>query len=330
MFAFEKRMALALFIPFFCQPDAAHAVMPESALKPTATTPAAKPAPTPAAPTAPGSAPATPANPDGSITAEPAVDVKPKAPSLRYSPLVQGLINRGLAYERAGDLQVADKNYRLAYKQAMTSNVAEGQQVLTIFERLRDINIKLKKNADAIAYMQRVVDTRTRVYGNKSILVAKDLRNLADMQFALGKTDEAKGTYLQAIATANGAPASGYSTVKRGADAATVAAAASTNLTAKRNLVLACYDGLTKCLDKNDDPGSGEDAYTSAINQAARVKDKEFPTISVQSFLVKKYHDYLSSIQRPDDAADLDKQFDETFRRQEANRTYDKGSLPDG
>jgi hypothetical protein len=246
------------------------------------------------------------------------------------NPVVQQLIDRARGFAKAGRNQEADENFRSAYRQSATLKVPEGQQLISILEGLRDLSWKQKKYAQAIEYAQRITQVDLNIHGEHHIKVAEDQKKVADMQFEQGKFDDARQSYTDAIATANGAPSSGYGW-GNAKDPVSRAAKASANQAAKRTLITYAYDGLTKCFDKMDDISTVEDLYVSTIQQLTRVKDPEVPKNGLRTMVLSRYHAYLASIQRPDDAVALDSELDELNRRQEANRVYEAAKFrPEG
>jgi tetratricopeptide (TPR) repeat protein len=240
------------------------------------------------------------------------------------NPVVQQLIDRAVSFAKAGRTQEADENFRSAYKQAQVLKLPEGLQTVKIYEGLRDLNLKQKKYDQAIEYAQKITQIDQNRLGSQHILVAEDQKKVADLQFERGKWDEARQAYTDAIATATGAPSSGYGfaavNVK---DPVARAAKVAANQNAKRKLLTYAYDGLTKCFDKLDDITTTEDLYVSTIHQLAQVKDAEVPKNGLRTMVLSRYHAYLDSIQRPDDAIALDTELTELSRRQEANRVYE-------
>lgn len=240
------------------------------------------------------------------------------------NPVVQQLINRAVSFAKAGRTQEADENYRSAYKQAQILKLPEGWQTIRIYEGLRDLNLKQKKYDQAIEYAKKITQLDQNRFGEQNILVAEDQKKVADLQFEQGKWDEARQSYSDAIATATGAPSSGYGFAGVNAkDPVARAAKVASNQNAKRTLLTYAYDGLTKCLDKLDDITTTEDLYVSTIHQLSQVKDTEVPKNGLRTMVLSRYHAYLDSIQRPDDAIALDTELTEMNRRQEANRVYE-------
>ncbi len=240
------------------------------------------------------------------------------------NPVVQQLINRAVSFAKAGRTQEADENYRSAYKQAQILKLPEGWQTIRIYEGLRDLNLKQKKYDQAIEYAKKITQLDQNRFGEQNILVAEDQKKVADLQFEQGKWDEARQSYSDAIATATGAPSFGYGFAGVNAkDPVAHAAKVASNQNAKRTLLTYAYDGLTKCLDKLDDITTTEDLYVSTIHQLSQVKDTEVPKNGLRTMVLSRYHAYLDSIQRPDDAIALDTELTEMNRRQEANRVYE-------
>lgn len=240
------------------------------------------------------------------------------------NPVVQQLINRAVGFAKAGRNQEADEIYRSAYKQAQLLKLPEGWQTVRIYEGLRDLSLKQKKYDQAIEYAQKITQVDQALRGAQSIIVAEDQKKVADLQFEQGKYDEARQSYADAIATATGAPSSGYGFGNAtGKDLVARAAKIAANQTAKRTLLTYAYDGLTKCFDKLDDITTTEDLYVATIHQLAAVKDPEVPKNGLRTMVLNRYHAYLNSIQRPDDAIALDSELSELSRRQEANRIYE-------
>lgn len=240
------------------------------------------------------------------------------------NPVVQQLIERARGFAKAGRTQEADQNYRNAYRQSQTLKVPEGQQMISILEGLRDLAVKSKNYTLAIEYAQRITQIELNTKGEHHIKVAEAQKKVADLQFESGKFEDARLSYADAIATANGAPSAGYGWGNTTANNPSARAArTSANQVAKRTLITLCYDGMTKCFDKIDDISTVEDLYTSSIEQLGKIKDPEFPKNGLRTIVMNKYHEYLASIQRPDDAIALESELQELSRRQQANRVYD-------
>lgn len=173
-----------------------------------------------------------------------------------------------------------------------------------------------KKPEQAIPYAQRLIAIDKKRFASPSILVAEDIKLLADCCFAAKKFDESAKAYEDVIQIAVKADESQYFPC---------IVAAHSNTTRKKQLILDSYQGLAK---SNFQPGQEDaaDAYFSnSIAETMQAPDSAYRHARAR-ILFKYYGDFLKSTKQTEKIAKLETDVKEYEKKIQVNREwiYDK------
>ncbi len=178
-----------------------------------------------------------------------------------------------------------------------------------------------KKYDDAMAYANRLLQTDTERFGEKSIFVAEDLKLLGDIYLANKAYDEAAKTYQKSLKNANKASESEYChNIKSQAN----------NKARKQQLLMEVYNGLAVANFQPPDPDYEDDGTAAAaadayFNKAVKEILKSSDNINKYdraNQLFERYKEYLKTSDQTDKVQKADQQIDDYERKIQADREY--------
>ncbi len=172
------------------------------------------------------------------------------------------------------------------------------------------------KPEEAIPYAQRCLAIDKKRFKEPSILVAEDIKLVADCCFGAKKFEESAKAYTDTIQIAEKASESDYFPC---------IVAAFANSARKKQLILDSYTGVAK---SNFQPGQEEAAdafFAKSIAETMEAPDSAYRHPRAR-ILFKNYGDFLKSTKQTEKLAKLDQDIKEYEKKIQVNRdwTYDK------
>ncbi len=169
-----------------------------------------------------------------------------------------------------------------------------------------------KKPEQAIPYAQRVIAIDKKRFASPSILVAEDIKLLADCCFAAKKFDESAKAYDDVIKIAVKADESQYFPC---------IVAAHSNSTRKKQLILDSYQGLAKSNFQPGQEDAADEYFSKSIAETMEAPDSAYRHARAR-VLFKYYGDFLKSTKQADKIAKLEKDIKEYEKKIQVNREW--------
>lgn len=234
-------------------------------------------------------------------------------------PEIEQDITDGEAAERANQDDVAEGHYKAAEIKLTEMPIGNDTQLGDVYALLRKLMRKEKKYPEAIDYGNKLIALEIKRYGPNHIWVADSTKQLADIQTEAEQFNDARTNYWRA---AQGATAAWSGHYRQGA-------ATEKELKARKfDLILACYDGIAKTYELENNPRGVATTYKQAIAAYGRVRDPDMIGAKMQVELYNRYRNFMAKMNEQAAAADADEKVT-TFRRHEyLNQEYPSGVLP--
>jgi hypothetical protein len=228
-------------------------------------------------------------------------------------------ITDGEAAEKSSQFDVAEGHYKAAEIKLTETIGANDNQLADVYTLLARLLRRLKKFPDAIDYAQKLVDLETRMYGGGHVYVAESIKQLADAQVDAEQFADARTNYWKAALSPAHGSAESIPLMTSGVPSQRIKRA---------DLVVACYDGIARSYELENDPKNVLATYKRALAYYSKWPARSKFKTQMESTLYTRYRNYLNKLTEQAAQSDADSQLEAVRRKEYLNQEYPAGILP--